>query len=238
AFSGWWQFIRLGVPGGIMAALDWASFEALAVIAGALGVKQLAAHTIVAQVATLSFLIPYGFAIAVSVRVGQAMGRADPSTGKRAAAVGTAAALAWGALNFLVVLPTAGLWPRAFTSDAEVIALASTAAVGVACFSTLGVGQQCIGAVVYPLAYLGAGIPLAFALAHPAGWGLLGVWGGESIGAALAVFTLGGLLAFWFDWAAMARKARAAALAGVQAPAPVVEVELADASQAGPPLAP
>lgn len=250
AFSGWWQFIRLGVPGGIMAALDWASFEALAVIAGALGVKQLAAHTIVAQVATLSFLIPYGFAIAVSVRVGQAMGRADPSTGKRAAAVGTAAALAWGALNFLVVLPTAGLWPRAFTSDAEVIALASTAAVGVACFSTLdalqqvvvgtlkGVGQQCIGAVVYPLAYLGAGIPLAFALAHPAGWGLLGVWGGESIGAALAVFTLGGLLAFWFDWAAMARKARAAALAGVQAPAPVVEVELADASQAGPPPAP
>jgi MATE family multidrug resistance protein len=226
ALSGWGAFIFLGVPGAVMATLDWASFEALAVITGLLGVQQLAAHTVLAQIGSLSFLVPYGIAVATSVRVGQAMGRGDASGAILSARVSWCAGIAWGALNFLLVVPTASLWPWAFTSDSGVARLATSCAWAVATFSVLdslqqlnvgvlkGIGQQCVGMVVYPLAYLGVGLPLAFALAHPGEMGVAGVWLGETLGAAVAVVSLGGLLAFRYNWARLAETCRAQAAAG------------------------
>ena len=223
ALSGWGVFISLGVPGAVMATLDWASFEALAVITGLLGVTQLAAHTVLAQIGSLSFLVPYGIAVATSVRVGQAMGRGDAPGALLSARVSWAAGVAWGLVNFLLVVPTATWWPWAFTSDAPVAAMATASAWAVALFSVLdslqqlnvgilkGIGQQCVGMVVYPLAYLGVGLPLAYALAHPAGLGVAGVWLGETLGAAVAVSSLAALLAFKYNWHRLAEECHAIA---------------------------
>ena len=53
------------------------SFNAAAFLIGWLGESELAAHAIAIQIASVTFMIPYGVAQAATVRVGYAQGAGD-----------------------------------------------------------------------------------------------------------------------------------------------------------------
>lgn len=45
-FREWWQYLKYGVPAALMLCLEWWSFEVLSIIAGMLGVVELASNVV------------------------------------------------------------------------------------------------------------------------------------------------------------------------------------------------
>ena len=54
AFTGWYEFLSLGLPGAAMLFVEWASYECAAIIAGLDSTTTLAAHTIIANGQTIA----------------------------------------------------------------------------------------------------------------------------------------------------------------------------------------
>jgi MATE family multidrug resistance protein len=77
----WPKFLaihRIGVPIGLFILLEVGIFAGSAQIVGYIGVYELAAHQIVLQLASITFMVPLGIGQAVTARVALARGRADP----------------------------------------------------------------------------------------------------------------------------------------------------------------
>ncbi len=66
---------KMGYPVGIQMALESSTFTFAAVMAGWLGVIQLAAHQVVITISQLFFLMMQGLSFAVSILVSNAFGR-------------------------------------------------------------------------------------------------------------------------------------------------------------------
>ncbi len=77
------RLIRFGVPSGVQFFLDMAGFTAFVLIMGRLGTTSLAATNIAFNISTISFMPMIGFGIAVSVLVGQYLGKDRPDLAKR-----------------------------------------------------------------------------------------------------------------------------------------------------------
>lgn len=85
------QFLHLSI-GGVAALSEWWFWECMCFVAGTFGVVQLCAHTIAYNIIPLSFMLPLGISIGLSVRMGAVIAH-DPMRAKRMAAwtmVGTA----------------------------------------------------------------------------------------------------------------------------------------------------
>lgn len=63
------EYMVLGL-GGMVACSEWIYWESLALVIGTLGVIPLSVHTIPTQVIMISFMIPLGIGIALSIRLG------------------------------------------------------------------------------------------------------------------------------------------------------------------------
>ena len=70
---------RIGIPIGLFILLEVGIFAGSAQILGFIGVYELAAHQIVIQLASITFMVPLGVGQAVTARVALARGRADPA---------------------------------------------------------------------------------------------------------------------------------------------------------------
>jgi len=53
----WWQFLRLGIPGFLMIAFEWWTFEIGALIVGSIGETQLAINAVLIQYTTLFYMV-------------------------------------------------------------------------------------------------------------------------------------------------------------------------------------
>jgi MATE family multidrug resistance protein len=171
----------------------------------------IAAHQVSLELAGLAFMVPLGIASAAAVRVGHAVGRRD---GPGAAHAGWAAifagvsAMSATALAFLL-LP--GLLIGFFTTDPDVIRtgrlLLGVGAVfavfdGVQVIATgalRGLGETRRPMLWNLVAYWGLGLPIGWALAFVAGWGVVGIW----IGLSTSLIVVG--TALTWTWARAAR---------------------------------
>ena len=68
---------RLGLPIALMIVFETSIFNAAGFLIGLVGTAPLAAHAITLQIAATAFMVPFGLAQAVTVRVGLAYGRGD-----------------------------------------------------------------------------------------------------------------------------------------------------------------
>ncbi|MEO0729754.1 MAG: MATE family efflux transporter, partial [Pseudomonadota bacterium] len=83
----WAQFavlFAIGLPIAVTMTFEHGLFTAATLMAGALGATALASHQIALQVATLVFMLPMGFGLAASVRVGERVGARDWVGARRA----------------------------------------------------------------------------------------------------------------------------------------------------------
>jgi MATE family multidrug resistance protein len=194
--------LALGLPMGVSIFMEGSLFIATALLVARLGTVPIAAHQIAVLVASATFMVPLGVAMATTVRVGHAAGAEDPSAVRWAAAAGysiaglaqlAAAALMLGAGAFL-----AGL----VTDDAAIAALAVTL-LGYAAVFQLPDGVQALsnGAlrglkdtrvpmVITVLAYWGVGLPLGAWLGLGRGLGAPGLWVGLICGLTVAATLL------------------------------------------------
>ena len=158
-----------------------------------LGTTAYAAHQIVSQLETLSFLPCIGFSAAASALVGQSLGMRDPQRATRSGWAAARMAAVWTTVAGVLLAAFPALFMGVFTSDAAVIA------AGIGALIVVGFAQPA-QAVNFAIAgaLRGAGdtrftlfativnwllirLPLAYLLAFPLGLGLAGVWLGVLI---------------------------------------------------------
>ena len=180
---------------------------ALSGFAFRLGTNPSAAHQIVNQVESFSFLPCIGFSGAASALVGQALGMGDPRRATRSGWAAVRMAILWSTLAGVafMVLPQALL--GIFTNDERVVeaGVGALAIVGVAqpaqaVIFTLGGALRGAGDTRFPLVativnWFVVRLPLAYVLAFPVGLGLAGVWAGI----AADYFVRAALLAWRFN---------------------------------------
>lgn len=200
------ELFALGWPIGLTLGFETGLFSVTALLMGLLGSEQLAAHQIALQTASITFMVPVGLATAVSVRVGQAVGRGDVSGARLAGSLGiglSGAFMVGTALLFWAFPHTiVGLYIDLNNpANAAVVRLAVTYLGMAAMFQVFdGVQVSASGAlrglkdtrvpmllslVSYWLVGLGTGVWLTFGL----GWGGRGLWLGlvAGLGAAAAL---------------------------------------------------
>ena len=78
------QLIVIGAPISGSFLLEYGVFAAAAQLMGWIGTAALAAHQIALQIAAVMFMVPFGIAMAATVRVGHAVGRGDAAATRRA----------------------------------------------------------------------------------------------------------------------------------------------------------
>jgi multidrug resistance protein, MATE family len=198
------KMLHLGLPSGVQFIFEVAAFDFSLVMSGWLGTKTQAAHQIVINMATLTYMVTSGLAAAATVRVGFFSGTRDVENRSRAAysLLGMGLVLmTWFAIVFITGRnELAGL----YVTDPAVISIASPLLIIAGLFQ-LSDGAQviCIGAlrgmqdVRVPslfilVSYWVIGLPLGYWLGFPLGYGATGIWCGLLIG-----LTLTALAMFW-----------------------------------------
>ncbi|KAL3847991.1 hypothetical protein ACJMK2_018878 [Sinanodonta woodiana] len=188
----WGQFFGLAVPGMAMRCLEWWSFEVLILIAGLLGVTQLAGHTVTMSISYISFMVPYGVSIAASVRVGNNLGANQPVMAALSARTSLIIGGFFAVTVSVIILALKGVLPLAFTNDSDVVMLASnlllilslehlTDAMQCVAGGILGgCGHQVYGAIMNLIGYYAIALPIAiflmlktYLMASGAWWGML-----------------------------------------------------------------
>lgn len=196
AARGLLQFLKLGLPVGVQLALEANAFTIGMLLVGSIGVAELAAHQVVINMASFTFMFPLGVAIGASARAGNLIGAGDVA-GLRLACR-TALAMGGGimALAALGMIVFQEALPRLYVDDAEVVALAVALLPIAGAFQIFdgiqvvggglmrGMGRPQAGAVANLLAFYGIGLPLAWLLAFRFELGIRGVWWGLAAGLA------------------------------------------------------
>ncbi|MGH7004893.1 MAG: MATE family efflux transporter, partial [Alphaproteobacteria bacterium] len=194
-------------PIAVAIMLEAGVFIAAVVLMGWLGTVPLAAHQIAVQIASITFMIPFGIAQAATVRVGHAVGRGDPAGVRRAGWIAIALGTGFMAAMAIVLFATRFALPEIFldpthANGADVVALAATLLIFAAIFqmfdgaqaiamgSLRGMSDARIPMLIAGFSYWVVGFSLAYMLGFMARMGAMGIWIGLAAGLALAALLL------------------------------------------------
>jgi multidrug resistance protein, MATE family len=187
------RVLGIGLPIGVAIFAESSIFAVIALLIGSLGATVVSGHQIALNVSSLVFMIPYSLSMAVTVRVGQALGRGQPREARFAAGVGMGTALAYACLSCSLML---------VFREQIVIHLASTLIVFSALFqfsdslqvtaagALRGYQDTRVTMVLTLFAYWGVGLPVGYALGltdwlgEPSGPS--GLWQGLIVGLSCA----------------------------------------------------
>ncbi len=192
---GWGEYLKLAIPGVLMLSEYWVG-EGLTFAASMLPSPQVALSALaVTQLANVtSYQLPAALRMAVSSRVGRALGSGSPAAAVVTLRAGMVAALGYVVLPSAALLGLTDQWSDMFTADAEVrhlllrmvgwlvayISFAALLAIGAGALT--GSGRQRIGGALSLLSCAGVGLPAALALCFGARRGVVGIIEGHTIG--------------------------------------------------------
>lgn len=199
------HFVSLGLPVGIQLALEANAFTIAVLIVGSLGVAELAAHQIVMNMASFTFMFPLGVAIGAGARAGNLIGARD-AEGLRLACK-TALAMGGGvmALAAVAMVVFRDALARFYLADPEVVAIAGALLPIAGAFQIFdglqvvggglmrGMGRPQAGAFANAMAFYLVGLPLAWFLAFRTQLGIRGVWWGLAAG----LFSVATIVCVW-----------------------------------------
>ena len=193
--------LRLGVPIGLHQAVELGAFAAIGVLMGVLGTREMAAHQVAINLASLTFMVPLGVGAAAAVRVGHATGAGDADGARESAGAALVVGVGFMTIAAIVLL----IFPRAiaelYTRDAPVIALAAALipiagvfqvfdGIQAVCAGVLrGLGDTRVPFLINVAGFWLAGFPVSIALGFRTPLGALGLWWGFVAGL-MAVATL------------------------------------------------
>ncbi|MBN6776203.1 MATE family efflux transporter [Pseudomonas granadensis] len=200
------RLLAIGLPIGIAVFAESSIFAVIALLIGSLGATVVAGHQIALNVSSLVFMIPYSLGMAVTVRVGQALGREEPREARFAAGVGMATALAYACLSASMMLVLREPIAAIYTADPTVIHIAAMLIVYSALFqfsdaiqvtaagALRGYQDTRVTMILTLFAYWGIGLPVGYALGLT-DWlgeprGPSGLWQGLIVGLSCAALML------------------------------------------------
>lgn len=210
--------VRLSLAGSLVNLGEWAAFEIVNVSSSYLSTEHFAAQSVLTTISIISWHIPFSVSVAVSTRIGHAVGSGEVSQAKRASILYGVVFLALGVFNGGVMYVLRAPLARFFSDDPLVQDIVGRTMLAVAAFQVIdsvinctngllrGLGKQQFAAVVvFVVNYLGA-VPLALWLelgTDEAAWwgaGLTGTWIGLGCGMCLTAVVEVLYLTSKLDW--------------------------------------
>jgi MATE family multidrug resistance protein len=190
------RYLKLGIPVGFQLALEANAFTVGMIMIGWIGVVELAAHQVVINMASFTFMLPLGISIGASVRIGNLIGARRHERLREACR--TAFAMGGGimAIAAFCFVVFRNVLPRFYLEDAAVVALAATLLPIAGAFQIAdgiqvvggglmrGMGRPKAGAIVNLVGFYVVGLPLGWFLAFPMNLGVVGIWWGLAAGLA------------------------------------------------------
>ena len=202
------RLIELGSPAAGQILLEGAVFALVTVFASRLREASLAAHVIAVNVVGTTYMVPLGISSAAAVRVGQAFGAKDWHGVVRRGWLALALGAGFMASAGVVLAAAPRFILRVYTTDASVVAggalLLRIAALFqlfdglqvVATGALRGLGDTRTPLIAHFAGYWLIGLPVAYGLCFPAGWGAPGIW----VGLSAALIAIGLMLLTVWRW--------------------------------------
>ena len=188
------KLLAIGIPSGLQFVFEVSCFAGASVLVGWIGIRELAAHQIAFNIASISYMVSLGISAAATVRVGTALGRNDITETRMAgfSAVALITVFMTGFACFFIGLRH--VLPGIYISEKDVIAIASDILVIVGIFQ-ISDGAQAVGAgmlrgimdmkiptLITFAAYWLVGIPAGYVMGIRMHMGVNGVWLGLLMG--------------------------------------------------------
>lgn len=179
---------KMGMPVGLQMGMETASFSLSTVMVGWIGTVALAAHQVMLTVGQLGFMMYYGMAAAVAVKVSNYHGQNDVTTVRTTASVGFRIILVMAAMVSVPLLFFRGSIGYLFADSAEVAAMVASLVIPFVVYQ-FGDGLQCnysnalrgisdvkMVSVYAFIAYFIISLPSAYLFGFVFDWGLTGIW--------------------------------------------------------------
>ncbi|XP_047066713.1 protein DETOXIFICATION 18-like [Lolium rigidum] len=188
--------LKLAVPSAVMVCFEYWSFEILVLLAGLMPDSQMSTSIIAMCVNTesISYMITYGFAAAISTRVSNELGAGNTDKAKKAVKVTLMLSILLG-VTFLLLLGLGhNLWAGLFSNSKTVISAFSSmtplligtvvldSTQGILSGVSRGCGWQHLVAWTNLVAFYIIGLPLSLLLGFKLGFHTKGLWMGQICG--------------------------------------------------------
>jgi MATE family multidrug resistance protein len=197
------RLLSIGVPASFQMLCEVSAFSVAGLLMGGFGPDAMAAHQIAITLAGTAFMIPLGLSMALTVRIGEALGAEEMERFRRIAVSGWLLVTCFGVLgasSFLLL----GKWMASlFISVPAVIELTASLLVIVGLFQLVdglqvasssmlrGLRDARVPAVIGFVSYWIVGLPVSAWLAFGLHLGARGVWWGLAAGLCAACIALG-----------------------------------------------
>ena len=202
----------LGLPIGLTMVAEGGLFVGSNVMMGWIGTRELAAHGIALQLASITFMLHLGMSNAATIRAGQAKGLGDAALMRDGAITVTVVSFVIAVMAVAVFVlfprPLVGLYLDASDPETPVLIGIATGLMFYAALFQLTDAMQVIGLgllrgvqdtrvpmVIAAVSYWLIGMPVAYGLAFIAGMGPAGLWLGLVAGLTVAAILL--MRRFW-----------------------------------------
>ena len=188
----------MGLPIAVAIAVEGSLFVGAALLIGQLGPVPAAAHLVAINFSALVFMVPIGLASAVSIRVGNALGRGEPEAARYAGRIGLLIILFIQTISATAMFFFPELIVRMYTDDVAVGSLAVSLLFYAAIFQYPdGIQMVMAGALrgykdtrapmLYTVvAFWIVGMTLGYTLTFSRGMGPAGMWIGMIAGLTVA----------------------------------------------------
>ena len=222
SLKGWFHYCKYGVPGMVMLCLEWWTFEIGYLVVGATSADPKVAigiFSIMFYITVQIFMVPLGFTIAATVRIGNLLGANNPALARKSAYLCLCILFVIG-LHFSVgVFILRPYLPLLFTTDPCIIAGASKALFITAVYVNFdgfrlmlggilkGCGRQSVGSITNLIVYQFFGAPLAICLSVVFKLDTAGYWTGMT-SAILVQAVIFFLLVICTNWEKESEKAQ------------------------------
>ncbi|MCC8977920.1 MATE family efflux transporter [Bradyrhizobium acaciae] len=196
------ELLVVGTPISLAIFMESGLFSATALLMGVISTTAVAAHQIAFQVAAAQFMIPFCIGMAVSLRIGHALGRNDLSGIRQAGFAAMLLGVLIAAVATVAVVGTRFTIAELFVdqsasnADATIKLTAALILVGASFFVTDALQSIAAGGLRglrdtrVPLLFAGVaywliGLSVSYVLGLKTGLGAIGIWIGLSIGKAI-----------------------------------------------------
>jgi len=201
------RLVHIGLPMAITLLAEGGLFVAAALMIGTMGEDMVASHQVALNVAALFFMVPLGLAMAITVRVGNAVGRGDAPGIRYAGFCGIGLTLVTQTISAGMMLGFPHLIASFYTHDTTVISLAAQLLVLAGLFqfsdgiqvasngALRGLKDTRVPMAITLFAYWMVGMPVGWWLAFHQHLGARGIWMGLIAGLSMAAVLL--FVRFW-----------------------------------------
>lgn len=196
------KVLSLGIPSSFQMTFELTAFSAAAIIMGLIGKVELASHQIAINLASMTFMIATGLAMAATIRVGNQLGKGDIIKVKDAGYSAMIQITLFMVFTAIVFILTRHFLPTIYMDDPEVISIAAYLLLAAAIFQipdgiqviTLsvlrGLQDVRVPTIITFLSYWLLGIPCSYIFAITLDWGPIGVWVGLIVGLTVSAIFL------------------------------------------------